>query len=488
MKKNKTVKTSLGSLLAQSAAELAIFGSIVMFVIGIIMRSGLNSSQNIDQQLRAFRKALLESYKTSYGFYGEDFAASRLMASVMIVEDRLVVDPTQKQGTRDRTPLMSQGTGMMTRMLFYPKDHNEASNISFFDVYINGQHFPFTTNRFITYRYAYNDKASTVTVSGGSRGAFTARKCSVAIKPDEDDPINPGQTLSPFNSSADWKREAANRTICSFTSGGQVFLRLYRQKVNANDDDWSTTDDWRFDLDLDGKVDVAGTDTYTAPNGTKTDIREHFSWQWDRTAATSGNVNVNNSFDFDGDWDEETAQSISGAGRLTAVTVLDNNEGDVDFSHIEHEVTGEPSVGLGREARMLSYTKGPNANMAQGTYLFNQEGKLYTVDEQFVRNETRQDQLDLIERVFYLSNNTTRFCHNGAPRDWGALNDAQRRTLAIPPGLQNPVERCVNDCYATAPIMRRTCYDLDANAIFIRSRIEDKRRTSWVTRAFTGDE
>ena len=56
---------------AQSASELAVFGSVLIFIIGMILRTGLLSSQTNNNQIRSFRMAMTESFKTAQGAYSK---------------------------------------------------------------------------------------------------------------------------------------------------------------------------------------------------------------------------------------------------------------------------------------------------------------------------------------------------------------------------------------------------------------------------------
>ena len=99
-----------------------------------------------------------------------------------------------------------------------------------------------------------------------------------------------------------------------------------------------------------------------------------------------------------------------------------------------------------------------------------EEGKLFDpADGQFVRNTNRQDHVDVIERVLYLTPAASRrFCRFGSPR-------------------VSFVETCDN-CFSSAdnggdgvPDYQQTCMDTDLNTLFIRSRIKDVRGRRWVT-------
>ena len=144
---------------AQSATELALFGAILVFVIGAIVRTGLSSSMLLNVNLRVLRMALRESYLTSEGAYkrvvfdagrkwDKEGSNARNMASVVVLEDRLSVTPGSKIGTSDRIPFVSMASATMSRNLFRPIDFGEVNDIGLSDVLINGLRFPFATGGF----------------------------------------------------------------------------------------------------------------------------------------------------------------------------------------------------------------------------------------------------------------------------------------------------------------------------------------------------
>ena len=140
---------------------------------------------------------------------------------------------------------------------------------------------------------------------------------------------------------------------------------------------------------------------------------------------------------------------------------------------------------------MYSYTSAtPRA--AEGTYFRIENGKMFGLDGHFVRNTTRNDHVDVVQRVLKLSNDTGRFCKKVAgverPTDWSTVKPAPREP---PPcaaigtcTLPNPVEVCTaipEDCFSDANI-EKTCMDLTQNIIFIRSRLENTTGNRWITR------
>jgi len=194
--------------------------------------------------------------------------------------------------------------------------------------------------------------------------------------------------------------------------------------------------------------------------------RANFAWQWKQ--ITYGSIDLEQGkyttvdVDYDlsgGDTEEEKVLSIDLNGMAQ---VLDYQEGDVNFSTI-------PPPGFDQDIQMYTITR-------PGTYLEIKEGKLYSADptRQFISTASKKDSVDIIQRVFRLSNNTERFCDLNGNLMGPLLEDGPQ-----PAGLPNPVEAC-NNCFSPANI-EKTCMDTTNNIIMIRSRVKDLHGRKYVT-------
>jgi hypothetical protein len=155
--------------------------------------------------------------------------------------------------------------------------------------------------------------------------------------------------------------------------------------------------------------------------------------------------------------------TVDANGVILDFSVTDYQEGDLDFTKGDNIPGLEP--GFTKDVNLYSfvYDEGPKG----GTYLRIEQGGLFSGD-QFVRTTQKKDSVDIIERVFQISNNTGRFCTLG-----GVVADREN----------NPVEVCSTTgggCFS-APNITRTCLDLSTLLIYIRSRVEDLHGTRWVT-------
>jgi hypothetical protein len=175
---------------------------------------------------------------------------------------------------------------------------------------------------------------------------------------------------------------------------------------------------------------------------------------------------------------------------IMTVGVQDQQDGDIDFSFDDSDkAAGKEIFGFTRDVRLFTFNKDTGGG---GTYFQIEEGKLYNADQQVIRTTSKKDQVDLIERVFRISNNTGRYCNSsGLPTDWSVRNNVEflpgeennitegERIL----GLTNPIEVCVSTpggCYI-AGNMERTCMDTTNNTFYIRSRIQDLHGRRWIT-------
>ena len=463
---------------AQTASELAIFGGVLLFVISIIFRAGLNASQNMNHQLRVVRMAMTESYRTAEGQYriNHQESSARNTASLFVLEDRLSVDATSRFGTRDRGPITSGGSATFSMNLFLPTDWGESHNIPIYDVIVNGQRFPFTTAGF-----------KTVTLINPEPRPLGVPESPYPLC---SSPPPPGGTC--------WEPKCftINKTTCTDPSDPSTCVTnpedrgcVIMYKIVGNfikSVDWCGADpcpdnmnvDKRFDLNFDGVPDVP-------PNPVS--LRQEFIWQWAKAAGITKKVqgryapppgegmvqgidldsNVNNLVDVDGDLKEELIlkKESNDDGQIITVFVLDNQEGDMNFTLDDRDkgtwkITASstdvacPSapvgncplkpesvrekvarnfggtcsvwrcqpqeIGIKNDMQMFSFTKGDPSSAHGGTLMRVEEGKLFDpVDGQYIRHTNRQDHVDIITRPFKVSKDTDRFCdENSKVRYW----------------------------------------------------------------------
>lgn len=146
----KQIRGYLSRKKAQTAIELAVFGSVLIFIIGIIVRQALNFSYVQNQNLKAMRLAMTVSFEHSQGLkspfnesVASDGTATRNNASVLFVEDRLNAS-SGKYAAIDRIPQIVSGNATHSRNLFMPVEAGEDWNMPIMDLFVNGVHIPLT--------------------------------------------------------------------------------------------------------------------------------------------------------------------------------------------------------------------------------------------------------------------------------------------------------------------------------------------------------
>ncbi len=424
----------------QAATELAVFGAVLIFLIGGIIRQAFSAGYQQNQQLKAMRMALLDSWRDS-----SKLTIGRNLATTLFLEDRLSPE-VSKFGSSDRLQLIAQGSGSLTNLLFYTIDLVEFdidNNAPIADIYINGQRFPFTTARFVTktlsapppYLPFYDEGSVPAFPTGTSRYKGWEFKCVLK--------------------NAVWY-------------GCPVF---YTSSFKQDDfgilEEKEAFDINRNDVFYPGDLKDPPLTFLPGRLG-----REDMLWHWKGVLGLKSKMGEGaQAFDIDRDiGEEEVHDTIANTnGIITTVKVMDYQDGDIDFS-AEANVNGL-KPGLQRD--MFIFTRAKD-----GTYLKIKEGKLYNPETgDFVRSVSRNDQVEFIQRMLQLSNDTGRFCDGTAtPRP------------AMPDGLPNPVEACSKDgsigspgdCFSRGKVSQ-TCFDQDTLMLYVRSRILDKRGHYWRT-------
>ena len=499
----------------QAATELAIFGAILIFVLGSIARASVANSFSQNQNFKAMRMALLESYRrmsSTPEMTGQLAASnSRNNASIIFIEDRLSPD-VNKYGSLERTPYVASGSGSMTNRLFYPVDDGEVeANLPIMDMYINGQHFPFTTAGFSWKSISRPD----ICASGDELcerkrrewKTFTTVPCATLPEGDAREDLCTGDLPSvcqrktngdvecgarlmytlAANGTDDYKNSTLSRSDGTSKKGAAKTLKmtsllsthrgdpLYELDLNRNgsndgsDADCATKGD---PCPIDSNNDGIDSITETQP--------QNIAWKWLATWGIGGKnwpIYVDKkegsypSYDVDADLKEETIydyqtvnvpSSIAGSDYtvISDVKVLDSQDGDIDLTYDDTSSGAKP--GLMADMLIYTFTKA-------GTYLQIKEGKLYDPStNQMVGSTSKRNQVDMVQRMIRLSNDTHRFC------------DASGNLVATVDGGANPVEVC-NECFKDQDHLKKTCFDQSTKIMYVRTRLKDQRGHSWVT-------
>lgn len=499
---------------AQTAIELAVFGAILIFVISVIVRQSLQTNYWQNQNLKALRLAMRTSYESVETPTGSQDIASRRSATVLFVEDRLTAD-SSKYGSVDRTPHMVQASATHNRNIFMSVDFGDCEDLPVMDVIVNGKHFVFTVAGFRRVTFPPGPAVGPVTTITATKtdpcGGAAAVNVSV-----EWDPVCMTKTIS---SQCNGMECAAFCPDCTGASPTTVMVdvgcvdfytiidnhRLIPEWCNGTTlpcPPKNLTADERFDLDR-------GLTSFNKGGSATPDVsadeRPYFLWQWylvrgyhsesadlltkgDTVSIASTSCKEdcpkarNTSVDVDGDLALESVMpdtiTNDANGMIASIGVMDSNDGDVDFS-ISTENGVKPMPGFMKDVNMYTFVRDAGQGDS-GTFFRVEEGRLFSpMGDRFIRTTKKKDQIDLIERVFQLSNDTGRYCSGGAPTDWSTAVAGTAAYGEKLMGWTNPVEACGN-CFTSANI-DRTCMDTDNLLIFVRSRIEDLRGRKWVT-------
>ncbi len=415
----------------QAATELAIFGAIIIFVLGAIIHSAVSSGQGPDASLKVARYALLQSSKSTKD------NTSRMGSSILYMEDRINPD-FSKYGSEERAPFVAQGSGTMTNMLMFPPSQSDLAGITHIpvmDMFINGKQFTFSTARLVRKTFSRPACAGSPRCGGWDFSCKGGAGCPVFYQII----VNSKDPQIPDTSGDEAKKEAMAKRFCTVDPCPGL-LSLAE----------------RFDLNRDSNF----------TNDPPRELYSEMAWQWWGVQATAANADDGKplhvdaeqrlypAFDVDGDGQEEVIYQLEyNNGIVTGATVFDFQEGDLDLTG-DAAATGK--VGLLNDASIQTRTR-PDGGFLSN-YLSVQQGKAWGLDGTLVRSVNHKNQEDLVERRVQLSNDTGRMC-NG----------------------ENPVDLCSSDAGCKAS--RQTCFARDTKILYVRSRLLDKQGHFWRTDA-----
>ncbi|MFZ5800501.1 MAG: hypothetical protein ACOY3D_03865 [Candidatus Omnitrophota bacterium] len=129
----------------QTASELAIFGAILVFVIGALVSYSLLFNYSQKLQMMAFRQALKESHAIDGMSASLIIPLSRRTASVVVIEDRLMPELSSAFGIGTRSAAVGSATVSYNRHLYSQPTYGDSADLPRVDFFINGQLFSFTT-------------------------------------------------------------------------------------------------------------------------------------------------------------------------------------------------------------------------------------------------------------------------------------------------------------------------------------------------------
>ncbi len=131
----KKIRTNKGRY-GQTASELAIFGALLVFILGIVIKYAINFNFQQQSSMEAFRKA-------------HQLAAERDAASqVLIIDDKDLPDVSNPLAIPASTPFSGAAGVMASQHLIGTRSYGNADLIPILDMFINGKRYQFTTAAF----------------------------------------------------------------------------------------------------------------------------------------------------------------------------------------------------------------------------------------------------------------------------------------------------------------------------------------------------
>lgn len=469
---------------AQAVMELAVFGSIFIFILGSILQQGYSAAMYQQGQLQALRTALFRSYQsTQTGTGPSNYKYNS--ASFLVFEDRLSVGAA-KQGVVDRQPLISQGSGTLTKGLYYTVDWSDLTNaynnsIPVQDLQVNGQEFKLTQSAAVWLRIRRSLDSGEVKMSYFSAGGASGDVCSDGV------PFNNPAAIARFK--REWDVKCPHPGNCSpnvwatAAAGNDTFTKT----------DSFGTDAWRYDYNRNGDLsDDLWMNVCAANSGGDTCRRgAPVAWKWTQEdllgSKVSGAIKPDDgtypSFDVDGDMIEETIYQISdhgavncsGSQRVIDIAVLDSGAGDVDPS--DPLTYDDPNEISGMKPDAAIYTK-----LNDGTVLEIRHGAYYnpTTGEAVMTSMAKKSQDDVISRIYQLNRRVA------MPRDFADRHAGVVEVSCGDPDTLTAVGH--GGCCMTPDNVLKTCYDMGARTLFIRSRILDERGRMWLNKVDSSAE
>jgi len=417
-------KNLLKNVKSQTAIELSVFGAVVIFLVGLMVREVLSSSYQQGNRLKGLRMAMLVSFEYSEGLKAppgnwQDGTASRNNTSILIIEDRLTAQ-SARYGAIDRTPYITQGTAVHSRNLFMPVDPGEYANLPIADFFVNGIHFP-------------------LTMAGL-----------------DNKPLNLGVFKKEFNHpETDWCNCAGNVASCA-------------------DNGW-----FRFDLNRNGFLDDGVTDLNCGkfmwqwragtPGDISVDDNKWTNVDIDRDLFTEQVIGKNGTTSVDV-MDFQQGDMFFGDDESRPTPGFASQDVQM-FTFAKNTIAGTGGDGVGT---YLLVDEGK---------LFETNGDTL----RYVRSAQRKDSIDIVQRVLQLSLDTGRFCSAGAPVQPNTLEGNRAGWVAgsivNPVEVCCPDNLC---CFTPVNITRVCMVTNPAGGqldpiIFVRSRIVDKHGRKYIT-------
>ncbi len=207
---------------AQALIELAVFGAVLFYLIGVSVSTYINSAYQQQSRLQIMRMALLSSYQSS-----KARSANRSSGTFLMFDDRLTGDGA-RFGSTDRQPVIASGSGYMSTQVMQPVDFKDVNNLTVMDLNVNEQSFILRTSGFANYYVFIPNGGPYLSINHVPAGS----EARVHIGTMDDEKLNCAQAMALPRSTT---REEALRRLAyeraAFAGSGGRGLRFRRGAV-----------------------------------------------------------------------------------------------------------------------------------------------------------------------------------------------------------------------------------------------------------------
>jgi len=414
---------------AQALIELTVFGSILIFILAVIISQGVDAAIANSRNARLMREALALSYHGGYG---------NISPSFVVVEDRIAPGVT-KYGEIDRQAFMFSGNGTLSYWMYYTPDADEKAATQYTTLFVNGRRFNIPTTR---------QQDATVSSSRGLAGRGSSDSTEIEERLTRE---NGAFCVKEYNNQDNEKYcHHIGEILPKGTVDGKEFVCTRDVMVQ------------RFNLERKAGV---------------TDLPDGFSnlsWQWRCETPDTVYKEVNKdkgvfpAYDFNGDLVEESIYSMKRED--TGASTDPAASRDYVIRSVAQGAGGENPmcVSSGFLPTMAIYTNNGVSAADQNTYLKIYE-EVIGADGERKRNvisSSGKKQVDLIERQYQLPRGVN---FRGAP----SCSSLGRKIAC------DEVVPSTSLCCFQGSMKTQTCFDTSSSILYIRSNLQDARGTSW---------
>ncbi|MEI6437118.1 MAG: hypothetical protein WCO69_00035 [Candidatus Omnitrophota bacterium] len=507
---------------AQSIIELAVFGSIFIFLLGSIFQQGYATIQYQQSQLQPLRMALLKSYQaTHYGSLAASSTYKRNSVSLFILQDQ-ISPGAAKYGAIDRRPAIMSGTGSLSIGLMYTitwpdmepnmdfsgKDPRNTS-IPVYDVQINGQKFEFNLS-----------SAYYLRLHRHSDGTVTRSRIKDSSTACEDGIHLPDDPEADKRLAYEWPADQVQPTYFLNLARGNNGWESNETLANGSAFDWQYNYNRNYTITGGATVPVTSDDLWSMAE-TRNTRMDQALWKWANVTPVKGDIPVKNLtqkalddsvdyfyVDVNGDRQDELvfptvennavlygnlAKDVCLPDKVVDLLIQDPQGGDMGGEPVDGWSNPDDASGLKMESNI--YTQ-----VEDGTVMEIRRGRAFVPGtDKLVMSVNKKRTLDIISRVWQLNRRMTwpwSFMERNSVwktyydnKERGSVEVACQNETDNPDGSIWPELTPVGQggCCMKEKNVLKTCFDMNSRTLFIRSRIRDNRGKMWISNNDVGE-